>query len=310
MKTETSQIKYFRIHAKKFYLTYSAVPSEMPPDAILYLLKKQIESLEYVIAEECHKDGKKYFHAIALSPKKLDVRSPNRFAVSFQGLQIRCNCQAVPNLTRTAEIIRYLCKGGLFLSNMKNFYEGVFYNYNELTLKKHEREGVTRTLQFIVDNFPQKVIGANGILQVERALKRIDKLKKQHVLEEEKKKMTPFKVKDFNLIPVIEQWIEDGFQPILIMVSPPGSGKTQFVKALAWEHGWNLFMVNHKEGIKDLNEEDTGIFFDDVSSEDLSRGIMLALIERDEDRTIRVLYGTVEKKKDFTQIFPLTKLRF
>ena len=199
MNTDTSQTKYFRVHAKKFYLTYSAVPSDMSPDAILYVLKKQIEFLEYVIAEEYHKNGKKHFHAIALSPKKLDVRSPDRFAVSFQGIKVRCNCQAVPNLTRTTEIIRYFCKGGRFISNMKNFYEGVFYNYNELILKRHECEGVTRTLQFIVDNFPQKVIGANGILQVERALNRIDKLRKQHVFEEEKKKMTPFNVLTCNL---------------------------------------------------------------------------------------------------------------
>ena len=71
-----------------------------------------------------------------------------------------------------------------------------------------------------------------------------------------------------------------------------------------------MVQVVQKKGIKDLNEEDTGIFFDDVSSEDLSRGIMSALIERDEDRTIRVLHGTVEKKKDFTQIFAFNKTSF
>ena len=71
---------------------------------------------------------------------------------------------------------------------------------------------------------------------------------------------------------MIEQWIEDDFQPTLIMVGPPGSGKTQFVKALAWEHGWNLFMVNHKKGIKDLNEDHTGVFFDDVSSNFINYG--------------------------------------
>ena len=36
-------------------------------------------------------------------------------------------------------------------------------------------------------------------------------------------------------------------------VVPAGCGKTQSVKALSLEFFWKLLMLNHKEGLKDLN---------------------------------------------------------
>jgi hypothetical protein len=142
-ESDTSQGKSFRCHAKKFYLTYSRVPDHMTPNNILDHLKKQIDSLEYVIGEEYHADGeRRHFHVIVMSPKRVDVRCHDKFAIYVGDSKIICHCKPVYNLTQAAALVAYTCKEGTFLSNMKIFYEGAFYSYNELLLKRHEDHGI------------------------------------------------------------------------------------------------------------------------------------------------------------------------
>ncbi len=61
-----------------------------------------------------------------------------------------------------------------------------------------------------------------------------------------------------------------------------GSGKTQYVKSLSSEYSWKLFMVNHKEGLRDLTDDHDGFprfFLDDVSLDGLDELTLLSLIE-------------------------------
>ena len=86
------------------------------------------------------------------------------------------------------------------------------------------------------------------------------------------------------------------------MVGPTACGKTQFAKALAKEHGWNMLIANHREGLKDLTFEYNAIFFDDLSFQDLDHDTILAILESKDFTTIRVLYGAVDKKGGMVQM--------
>ena len=77
------------------------------------------------------------------------------------------------------------------------------------------------------------------------------------------------------------------------------------MKALASLAGWYTDIVNHRESIKYLTDHHDSIFFDDMSLENLDEHTILALLERNDDRTIRVLHSSVFKRKGLVEVFCL-----
>ena len=56
--------------------------------------------------------------------------------------------------------------------------------------------------------------------------------------------------------------------------------------------------------------EHDAIFLDDMSFQDLDQPAILALIEREDPRTVRVLHGSVEKPEGLIQIFAFNRTPF
>lgn len=298
------QTKPFRVHAKKLLLTYSQVPQEMPYYPIILMLQKEIEGVGYVIGVESHQDDGKHFHVVAVSPTKLDIRSHAKFDVTFENNVYKCNCQGIKRLSAA---VKYVCKHGVYTTNLKNLYEGALLPTHQLLIEMSNREGIHKTLQFYGENYPKEAIGSKNLLSVERTLKRMRDLSRTTLLEKQKALETPFQLEDFKVLPKIKQWIDNEFQPSLILVGPPGCGKTQFVKALAKKYKWNILFINHREGFKHLTPEHDAVALDDTSLENLDAGALLALFEKDDSRTVRILHGSVEKKGGLVQIFIFNK---
>ena len=145
---------------------------------------------------------------------------------------------------------------------------------------------------------------------MEKYLRRVEELSRGDIFALKTALDTPFRVEDFQPLKMIEKWRENGFRPTLVLVGPGGCGKTQFVKALAKENGWKMLIVNHKEGLKDLTVKHDAVFFDDLVVDSFNAQEWLALLEGDDQRTIRLLYSSIRKRGGLAQILAFNKTAF
>lgn len=304
---ETGTPRGFRIAAKKLLLTYSQVPLKLSPEEVIDQLDRRIPIDRYVIGIEYHEDGNKHFHVVLIAKTRQDLRSTRAFNIEFEGETYRCNCQGIRYLAAT---VNYVTKEGSFITNMKIGEEGARSDIAQLLRDMSDKEGVEETLRYYDQNHPQLAMGGKSLLQVERTLKRRAELERSSLAVTKAALSTPYKVEDFKEIPKLEKWKKNGFQPTLILVGPAGCGKTQFVKALASENGWHMLLVNHKEALKNLSEAHDALFLDDISLDSIDEHTLLALLETNDDRTIRILRGTVHKRKGLVQMFAFNKLVF
>lgn len=82
------------------------------------------------------------------------------------------------------------------------------------------------------------------------------------------------------------------------------------VRKLAMVNVWNILILNHKEGLKDLTHDHDALFMDDLSLQDIDGQALLALLETETDKMIRVLRNTVMKQQGLTQIMAFNKEPF
>jgi DNA replication protein DnaC len=122
---------------------------------------------------------------------------------------------------------------------------------------------------------------------------------------------TPFKLKDFNLqdYPEIGEWIKHPVKTLVLM-GASGVGKTQLAKAFAQDKGLKTLVVNHLEGFKDLESQHDCIIVDDANMRGLDATQLLAVVDSQQNKTLRVLYGTANKKKGLIQMFTMNKQEF
>ena len=246
---------------------------------------------DYVLGEEEYKDGGRHFHVILISDRKVDIRSTSKFDIVFKGRRYHCNIQPVRDL---AGAVRYVCKDKRYLTNLKHIYDGELQPLEKLLSRMAEREGKNKTLQYYAENFPSQALGSKSLANIEKFLTLLSEVKRKNEMAMERKMYSPFTLENFNLPPVIIQWLKDGLEPPLIIIGPPGCGKTQFIKALITELGLNAHTT---EGIKFLSPEHEILVLDDCSLQDLNDSATLALLETCEDQIVRVMHGSVCKRK-------------
>ncbi len=128
------------------------------------------------MATEYHQNGGKHFHAILLCDKKVDIYPPSRLNVEFRGVICKGH---VNNLAAT---VKYVCKEGDVITDMKNLFEGRLLTKNELVREIADKEGVKEALRYYGESYPKMAMGGESLLNVERYLKRrveLDRVQQQ-----------------------------------------------------------------------------------------------------------------------------------
>ena len=308
MESKTKKDKPFRVSAKNIFLTYSDLSMDVTEDPLVELINTEVPDSQYVIGTEFHKSGSsKHFHVVIMSPTKLKKRSCDRFSFEYAGKVRRCHIQGAKSLKK---VIAYTCKDEEYTSNIRNLYEGKLLTIEQLIRRMMKREGPQRTLEYYAEHYPKEALGGKSLARVRMHLKELEDLKRGNILVREKAIAMPFKTSDFNLTSVIKKWIESDHQPTLFLVGPAGCGKTQFIKAMASEKGWNVLRISHKEGLKYLTSEHDALICEELSLQDLDDQAFLALLETQDATLIRILHTIVEKKPGLVQIFAFNKTPF
>ncbi len=109
-------------------------------------------------------------------------------------------------------------------------------------------------------------------------------------------------MEEFNLTPEVQQWLDNGCSPTLVLYGDGGTGKTSFARALAFQHKLKMLMVNHRDDFKKYDFSYNLVVFDDFQFDDLDRDQLLAALDCDQVRTINVKNGHVTKKAGLSQI--------
>jgi hypothetical protein len=95
--------KSFRLAAKKVFLTFPSIDSNLDFDSIFHNLESRFLNLSSVIiAKEAHQDNSTHFHIFIEFQNKLDTRDPNFFDFIFNK---HGNYQAVKNFKQTLNYI-------------------------------------------------------------------------------------------------------------------------------------------------------------------------------------------------------------
>ena len=120
---------------------------------------------------------------------------------------------------------------------------------------------------------------------------------------------TPFGLDSFRVHPDLQQWTEKPVKT-LVLVGGSGIGKTQFCKAYVKHKQLKALFVSHKEDFKRLNSSYNAIVIDDANLHELEETQLLSVFDNQANKTIRVLYDAVVKKKRMVQIITMNLNEF
>jgi len=289
--------KSFRIHAKKLYLTYSQVHPSADQQAILQILKQKPELpfFNYVIAKEHHQDGGIHFHVLLLFNKQIDIKNQNALDIQFLEQTYHGNYQAARS---TERVVEYVCKHGDYITSLENLVEGKLLSMKELLIKDVKDLGLSPALIKHTENLPEKALANVSLVSAKNHFQALQQLKD---LEKADHVDTPFQLKDFLLTQDLKQWV-DKPDKTLVLVGDSGVGKTAFCKAFVKEKRLKTLRVNHKQDFRRLDASYDAILIDDAGICGLSDTELLALVDNQEGKTIRVLYNSVLKKENLVQM--------
>lgn len=301
----TKNKKAFRIHSRKLYLTYSQVHPSADSQAILQALKRKPELpfFNYVIAREYHQDGGIHFHVLLLFNKPIDIRNQTALDIQFLEHTYHGNYQAARS---TERVVEYVCKHGDYITSLQNLVDGKLLSIKELLIKDVKRLGVAEALIKHTENLPEKALANLSLVAAKQHFQTLQQLKD---LEKADHVETPFQLKDFLLTQDLKQWVDKPHKT-LVLVGDSGVGKTAFCKAFIKEKQLKALRVNHKQDFRRLDASYDAILIDDAGICEFSDTELLALIDNQEGKTIRVLYNSVLKKENLVQMLVMNNPEF
>ena len=295
----------FRIAAKKIFLTYSQVNSEITALHVLEQLqsKIQLRHFQYVISKEYHKDRGIHFHVVLIQQEKVDIRNPNALDIHYQEQAFHGNYTPVNSLRHA---IAYACKDKEYITNLESLKDGQLLSAKQFIIYQVEQKGVRQALLDYYKVSPEKAIAGISVGALRKHFHEIDKLKGELQLDQIN---TPFTLDNFHIPHEVQEWIQHP-DKTLILVGKSGIGKTQFCKAVVKEKNLKTLVVNHKEDFRRLNPSYDAIIIDDANIHELEETQLLSIIESQAGKSIRVLYDTVIKKAHILQMIAINKTEF
>ena len=289
--------KEYRIAAKNILLTYSQVNHELTNELVLECLQNVLKDKikNYIIAKEYHQDEGVHFHALLSAPIKFDFNT-ELVSLPFKETVYKGHYSPVTNYP---QMVKYVCKKGEYIHNLTDILKNYEKPYHEELIENVTEGGVNAGLTYSLRKHPEKALRPGSLSATESNIQCMLTLPQFAKSEPP----IPFTRDIFNSPPELDEWVADGCRPTLILVGPPGVGKTVWIKILKEEKSWKMLKINHMEGFKDLTDQHTAIVLDDFAFTSISRNEFLALVENTADMNIRVCYGSVKKKMNMIQAF-------
>lgn len=294
IKVEKKGNKQFRLKAKNLFLTYTNLnPQVELKQKVLKSLSLNLKTYginEYTIAVEQNKTNNKvHIHAYISGNKPIDIKNPYFLDIEIDGETYHGNYQAAKN---SKNVIEYCKKQGDFITNIKDKpkRKKPLAFLRDITREK----GAQYAIDLMYNDFPELAVSRGrsikkNLIDYEQRL--FDKKSK----EEEK----TYSIESFDVPKEVHDWYKNRSTTALIS-GKSGLGKTELAKALV-KH-LNPLFINNINQLKDLKPENKAIIFDDIDARSLTREEKIALIDKDNNRTIRILYGLGKLSKTLDRI--------
>lgn len=296
----TSDKKTFRIYARKILLTYSQVDPEYKLNDVLEQLEYKVGRFSYIISKEAHKDGGVHFHVLLIRTKKFNIKSPYFFDLEINDQVIHGNYKPVNNLNAA---VHYACKDKQYITNLENLQEGYLLTAKEFIYQQVQLKGLDKALLEYSQTHKEKALAGVSLSALKKHFTDIKKFELSTKIDYID---TPFTLKDFNIDSPLQEWIKNP-NKTLILAGKTGIGKTEFLKAVAKECFSKTLMVTHKEDLRRLDDTYDSIIIDDVNIAEFEDTQLLSLLDNQANKTLRVLYDTVFKKKGLGQMIAMNK---
>lgn len=177
-----TQIKKFRIYAKKLFLTYSQVNPQITHIHVLQQLKAKFSfpTINYVIAKkkekENHEDQGVHYHVILTHThfEKFQITNPNQLDIHYENQVFHGNSTSVKNLNQT---ISYVCKDKNSITNFENLSDGYLLSPKEFMIKEVNEKGVEQALMDYYARTSNKATAGLSVSALKKHFNEIEKLK-------------------------------------------------------------------------------------------------------------------------------------
>lgn len=287
--------KRFRIGASNFFLTYPQCP--MKKEEALSLLTAKVKSLsdatllDYLIAEEKHKDGTPHLHAYLKLSAKVTVNDPQCFNLEgSNGITYHGNYQGARNPQR---VLTYCAKEGDYLASPA--MEELLTKRKKTTwadaLSAAREEGAQAAMS---------ILESGGERATRDLLLNYDRLTATfRSLQPTKPHSCARPLEDFLL-----SWEWDRSK-LLLLYGPTNAGKTTLACSLL-PHG---LLTSHLDKLAEAKKHE-GVIFDDMSFQHLHREAQLALVDTAFDRQVHIRYRVAELPAGFPRILTTNREPF
>jgi len=304
MKNSIKTTKQFRLRGKKLFLTYSQLNLNFLNDAkklILEQLEKKVPKIiQYIIAEEKHKDGGIHYHIYLEFNTRAELYGANCLDLDFDGIKYHGKYETI---RKKDSAIRYIIKDKNFIAEPElNVIDGELYlDFKEYLTKLHEKAGITEIKNYLIKNPILMTKGGSTLL---KQLQEVDKLKFDKLIEKyEEKSIIP--IENFNIPNELLEWFQTGCVETLIINGLSGMGKTELIKSFLQSQNIKFLLIRNIHGLKDYEPQiHKAVIFDDIFFEkELSSEEHIGISDTANPSNVRILRDSIRIMQNTLRIF-------
>jgi len=261
------------MRAKNVFLTYPQCDGLIISE--LWDFLRGNGATKAIICKELHQDGNEHVHALATYNKPILVSDP----AAYDFYEWHPNIQSAKN---PAAIINYIKKDG-------NYFE---YGISEESLfDKARRLGFEEYFDECLKNRIPYQYAMNAWTQTQRVTSTL-------YSNETKGEVTN---------PSLSLCFLPSTLKSLVIIGAPGTGKTTRAIRLA---PMPCLFVTHVDDLKQLTSSHKSIIFDDMSFAHIPREAQIAMVDREQPRSIHVRYGVASVPAGIVKIFTANRRPF